>query len=386
MRLERLSTDSAGAHLARSVVDPEGKVLLAAGSRLTARYVERLLARGVLSVYLADDLVNDVVPDETVQRDTRAEGLRLVRGALARIDRPGRPGLATAACQALLSEILDGVWRNHGLSVDLGEIRRVSPYTFAHSVRSMVVAVLLGAVHGLDRTQLRMLGTGTLLQDIGIVRYVELIAQPRPLTLDELVLLQRHAEDGYHYLREEAGVGLLVAHVAYQHHERLDGSGYPRGLGGDEMHTFARVAAVADVYDALTADRPFKPGMPAHEAMSVLRGMAEDKLDPEFVRHLSEQVAVYAAGTTVLLGGGELAVVLDPAGSGPGRPVVRILTDGSRRLAAPRDVDLGLDPAGRAVRQVLPDLPAALRRYAGARQRGGREEEAAAAGRSPQGP
>lgn len=359
----RLSPEIAGDYLARSVVDSDGKVLLAAGSQLTSRYVERLLARGVVSVYLTEDAGAEVVSDEAQQSDARSEAVRLAREALGRASRPERRGLPAAACMQVLGEVMDTVWRNHGLSVDLSEIRRASPYTFAHSVHVAVTALLIGQAHGLRRSDLPVVTAGALLQDIGIVRYADLIRQPRPLTPEEFVELQRHTEDGYRYLRDEAGVDLLVAHVAYQHHERLDGSGYPRGLAGEDIHVFARIAAVADVYDALTADRPFKAGMPPHEAMGVLRGMAEDKLDAELVRHLSEQIAVYAAGTPVLLSSGELAVVMAPGGGGPSLPVVRIIADETLRVTLPREVDLGSDAARRSIRQVLPDNPRLLRRH-----------------------
>lgn len=362
MRLLRLTGAIAGQRLARSVVDANGQVLLTAGAELTGRYIERLAARGVTTVYLADDLSADIVPDEAVQMETRSAAIRLVREIMAEAERSDRAGSLVPALAGVVGEIMDALWRQQGLAVELGELRRGSAYTFAHSIKVGIGALLLGQAKGLSRARLMDLGLGALLQDIGLVAYADLIRQPRPLTPEECGRLQRHAEEGYQYLKDKAGVGLLAAHVAYQHHERLDGSGYPRGLYGEEIHTFARITAVVDVYDALVADRPFRAGMPPHAAMGILIGMAGDKLDPALARLYSEQVAVFAVGSPVILSGGELALVVAQGRGGPGRPVVRILTDVALRLIPPQEIDLGADAAGRSIRQNLADYPASVRR------------------------
>jgi len=357
VRLVQLTPELEDGCLARSVVDPAGNLLLAAGSRLNGRYVQRLLARGVVSIYLADDADQDVVSDEALQRDGRAAAAALAQEALDRADRAERPGLGIAICAQIVGEVQDEVWRNQGLAVALGEVRRASPSTFDHSVQVCVLALLVGQAQGLDRRLLPPLTMGALLQDVGIAAHGDLVRQSRPLTPDEFAALQGHTADGYRLLHEQAGLDLQVAIVAAQHHERLDGSGYPRGLRGGGIHVFARIAAVADVYDALVADRPFKPGLPPQEAMGVLRGMAGDKLDGDCVRRLSEQVGVYAVGSPVLLQSGELAVVIGPGASGAARPVVQLLTDPGRRPVPKSEVDLGQEGPDRAIRQVLPDAP-----------------------------
>ena len=362
MRLVHLSPELDGAVLARAVMDAHGKVLLAAGSQLSKRYIERLQARGVHTVYLADEPTEDVVSDEALRAEARSHAEALVHDSSARASRGERGGLPAGPPQEIMNEIVENLWRHQGLSVDLSEMHRQIPYTFTHSVNVALLSLSLGQAYGLPRAELLLLGTGAMLQDVGIVRYADLIRQPRPLQPDEFIQLQRHTDEGFRYLRDEAGLELLVAHVAYQHHERMDGSGYPRGLVAEEIHVFARIAAVADVYDALVADRPHKAGMPPHEAMSVLRGMGEDKLDMALVRRLSENLAVYATGSPVLLTSGEVGVVMAQGSSGSAFPVVRIVADESLRVLAPRDVDLGADPARRAVKAVLPDYPRIVRR------------------------
>lgn len=362
MRLVHLSPEVEGSFLARAVVDSGGKVLLAAGSQLSKRYIERLQARGVHTVYLADEPTEDVVPDEALRAEARGHAHRVLEDAAARALRGEKGGLPAGPLQEIMTEIVETLWTHQGLAVDLSEMHRQIPYIFTHSVNVALLSLLLGRAHGLPRAELLLLGTGAMLQDIGIGRYAELIRQPRALQPEEFVQLQRHPEEGYRYLRDEAGLDLLIAHVAYQHHERLDGSGYPRGIAAEEIHLFGRIAAVADVYDALVADRPHKSGMPPHEAMSVLRGMGEDKLDIGLVRRLSENLAVFATGSPVVLNSGEVGVVMAQGRRGNAFPIVRVVADEALRVVPPRSVDLGSDPAGRTVRNVLSDYPRILRR------------------------
>ncbi len=356
MRLAHLSADLAGETLARTVLGSDYQVLLVAGVRLTPRYIQQLRARGVQTVYLVDDLSEAVVPEAAVQLETREHAAVLVRHALARAEANDPQGLPLAELEAVLNEILEELWRNQGLAVDLGEIRRSSPYTFGHAVDCTVLALVLGQARGLPAGHLRLLGTGVMLMDIGMAHYGHLVSRPGALSPQEFAELQAHTERGFQFLRKEAGLPLLAAHVAYQHHERQDGSGYPRGLYAEDIHLFGRMAAVTDVFDALRSDRPFKLGMPAADAMGVLRALGENKLDGDLVRLLSQRVAVYATGTPVLLTSGELGVVLGQTAAG-GAPLVRVVADPSLRVVTPFELDLGADIEGRGVRTVLPDYP-----------------------------
>ncbi len=362
MRLARLDMRLDGEVLARAVLGPDGHLLLVAGARLTPRYIQRLQDRGVEGVYIADDLSADIVPDVALQRETRREAVLLIREAIARAEAQDPRGVPLRGLRDVLEEILDQVWRNQGLAVDLGEVRSNTPYAFSHSLECAVLALLLGESLGLTPRRLRLLGTGVLLQDIGMARYGDLVARPGSLTPAEFDRLKGHTLEGYRFLRQDVGLPVLTAHVALQHHERLDGSGYPRGREGKAVHLFGRIAAVADVYAALRAKRPFREAMPATEAMRTLRGMAGSQLDPEVVRLLSERVAVYGVGTPVLLSSGELAVVVAQGKAGPGLPRVRVIATPALRVCAPWELELGTDPDKRAIRTVLPDYPESILR------------------------
>jgi HD-GYP domain-containing protein (c-di-GMP phosphodiesterase class II) len=253
-----------------------------------------------------------------------------------------------------VDDILADLRSAGGSVVTLVALRRATEYTFVHSVNVCVLSLLVGLQFGYDRTALRQLGIGALLHDVGKVFCTDLAEKPGPLTEEEWVRMKRHPWDGWDMLRRHPEVHLFSAHVALQHHERLDGSGYPRGLTADQILAFARIAAVADVYDAMTADRPYRQAFPPHEAMRALLREAGSKFDPDAVRHLAARLAVYPNGTIVRLTSGELAVVSDQGGH-PDLPVVRVVADSHQDPVPPFQVALAADP--RRIQAILTAWP-----------------------------
>ena len=156
------------------------------------------------------------------------------------------------------------------------------------------------------------LSTGALLHDLGMVcvdpRILEL---PRKLTEEEMVAVREHTNFGFQLLRSERDLSILVAHTAYQHHERMDGSGYPKGLVGDEIHLFGKIVAVADSYETMTSGRVYRKAMWSHEAIRQLRESAPEKYDPEVVAAMERSIASYPVGSVVVLNTHEEAVVVD---------------------------------------------------------------------------
>jgi HD-GYP domain-containing protein (c-di-GMP phosphodiesterase class II) len=134
---------------------------------------------------------------------------------------------------------------------------------------------------------------------------------------------------------------LFSAHIALQHHERWDGKGYPRGLTGEDIHEYARIVAVADVYDALLADRPYRSGYTVNQALTIMKRMAGIHLDPKCLMALIANIAIYPIGSLVELNNGSIGIVVDVNKEIPTRPVVKILYDPcNRRLHHGHEVDL----------------------------------------------
>lgn len=348
-----------GRALGRTIVSATGQVLLRRGVVLTPGYLQALRGLGYGAVYVEDPLVPDVELEEAVSVETQSRAQRAVREAFAQVQRAGDAAQARLGSLRVAADAVDaivGELKSSGAVVTLVALRGATEYTFVHSVNVCVLCVLMGMQLGYDAVSLRQLGLGALLHDIGKVFCADLAEKPGKLTDEDWVRMKRHPWDGFEMLRSHPEVHLYSAHIALQHHERLDGSGYPRGLTGDRILPFARIAAVADVYDAVTADRPYRAGRPPHEAMGILQAEAGTKFDADVVYRLARRLAVYPNGSVVRLNTGELAVVL-AQGLSPDLPRVRVVADRQLHPVAPQELDL--DGDRRRIATLLMDWPAA---------------------------
>jgi HD-GYP domain-containing protein (c-di-GMP phosphodiesterase class II) len=246
----------------------------------------------------------------------------------------------------------------------LNSLKSHDNYTFCHSVDVAITALLLGKKLFFSRDQLKALGVGCILHDVGKV-FVDhdLLVKPGRLSADEFEKIKQHPTMGYELLRKQMQGDALPKHVALQHHERQDGTGYPRGLHGgnrvardararfDARHMvlIAEVAAVADIYDALASDRPYRPGLPPEEIVRIMSDMRETHLNAEVLDTFMSVFPQYPAGVDLVVTGGRYegfrGVVLATNKRAIDRPRIRLTLDRrGDRLAPPMEIDLASEP------------------------------------------
>ncbi len=224
--------------------------------------------------------------------------------------------------------MVDEVCANRNLLIHLTDIRAYDDYTFIHSVSVSILAVFAGIGLGYGESKLKELALGGLLHDVGKMFVPkEILNKPAKLTEDEMEIMKGHSLLGFELLRKNPEVSLLVAHMAFQHHERPNGSGYPRGLQGDEIHEYANIIAIADVYDALISDRPYRRGIMPHEAYEVLLELTRTQLDLNILKVLFNYVAIFPVGSLVQINTGEIGVVIKVRQQFPLNPQIRIILD-----------------------------------------------------------
>ncbi|MBI2400891.1 MAG: HD-GYP domain-containing protein, partial [Deltaproteobacteria bacterium] len=237
----------------------------------------------------------------------RGEAELLVREFLqnARLGKDVDTGKVTGT----VGRMVDSVFRNQDALTSLARLKSFDDYTFAHCVNVCILSLALGRQMGLERADLEDLGTGAILHDIGKMLVPDkVLNKPGKLTDEEFAIMKTHAELGGDML-SGAKINEAAMLVALQHHERYDGSGYYKGLAKSEIHIFARIAAVADVYDAMTSKRVYQPGMVPEEALKRLYLMRGTHFQPEIVETLIKCLGIYPIGTFVELNTGELAIV-----------------------------------------------------------------------------
>ncbi|MEW5762813.1 MAG: HD domain-containing phosphohydrolase [Bacillota bacterium] len=321
-----------GMKVGRPVYNSRGILLLAAGTVLSRRTILKLKSLGIPALYIDDGLLPDISVDDVISDDVRVQAIRRVRCLLeAGIEElpVGRAIIKVREMAQTVNEIIDQLLSQQSLAVNLVDIRSIDDYTFGHSVNVCVLALLTGITLGFNRARLFHLGMGALLHDIGKLKIPrEILNKPDFLTGEEFEIVKRHTTCGYELLKRLPEVSETAARVAYEHHERHLGQGYPQGLRGEEIHAFARITAVADVFDALTADRVYRRGFPVHEAYEMIAGSGNFLFDFPVVQAFLYNIAAYPVGTIVALSNGEVGVVTETARGLSLYPRVRILFDG----------------------------------------------------------
>ncbi|MDD2619623.1 MAG: HD-GYP domain-containing protein [Syntrophomonadaceae bacterium] len=310
--------------LARAIHNSDGRILLHANMLINESYIYRLQAAGILSVYVKDKYCNDLEIQDVVSEQTRIETVKVLKDNFNQLEKQHKMNIRMV--RNMVDHIVDELLINKDILVNLTDIRSFDDYTFAHSVNVCVLSIMTGITLQYNSLKLMELGMGALLHDIGKTRIDRSILQkPDDLTREEWNEVKQHSEYGFDILRKYDDLSLLSAHVAFQHHERWDGHGYPRKLAGENIHEYARIVAVADVYDALLADRPYRPGYSVNQAILVLKRMAGIYLDANCINALLANISTYPIGCIIELSTGEIGIVVDVNKEMPARPVIRLI-------------------------------------------------------------
>lgn len=359
----------------------EGHMLLGPGVALTAEYISRLEHLGYCAVWIDDEDTRDIPYADTLSEATRlaatnavqdtfvltsreADKLRTVsrdevrktlenRGFHQVFENSGAIERLTGQVDAVVGEVLD-----RAVLTGLGSLRTHNSYTYQHCLDVAVTAAMLGRLIGYDRETLKRLAVGCILHDIGILfANTALTERPGARAGEEEDRVKEHAVLGYLFIRDSLKLGALPAHVAYQHHERQDAQGYPRGLSGrnriargSEVHVpgriepLAEIAAVADLHDTLSADRPWRRRLPPDQVWQAIADAAGQHLNREVVEAFLAVLPPYPLGTQVQVTEGRWAghggVVARVPHHRMDAPLVRLLTAPDGKRIEPVELDL----------------------------------------------
>ncbi|MBL3555984.1 MULTISPECIES: HD-GYP domain-containing protein [Marinobacter] len=238
-----------------------------------------------------------------------------------------------APIHQLADELQSSIFRNANALSCLGRIRAKDNYLLEHSVNLSVLMSLFGNYRKLPADALHQTIVGALLHDIGkILTPDEILHKPGRLTPEEFEVMKAHARHSRDILTATEGIGELAIMTAAEHHERLDGSGYPEGLKGDEISEYGRMVAITDVYDAITSDRVYHKGMTPTQGLKKLLEWSNGHLDPALVKEFIRCVGLYPIGSLVLLESGRLGVVVETNEDDQRLPVVRVMYNTRFRL------------------------------------------------------
>jgi putative nucleotidyltransferase with HDIG domain len=252
----------------------------------------------------------------------------------------GRPDATVA--RTMIDGLAQAVAQNRTALLALTTLKNYDNYTFTHMVNVSILTMGQARGLGMDAPLLREFGLAALMHDIGKVRTpIDILNKPDKLTDAEFAIMKRHTVDGAEILRMTPEVPALAPVVAFEHHLRIDGSGYPDGVSRSSLNIGTMLCSIADVYDAMRSQRRYQQSFPTDRILAVLKRNDGTQFDQHLVRRFVQLIGIYPVGTLVRLNTGEVAVVMNVYAPDPYRPHVRILIDrDGKRLDLPFELNL----------------------------------------------
>ena len=325
MRQVSVNSLTIGDILGKTIYSSSGRILLGRGVKLTPLLIAKLRDMGISILYIEDDRFNDVMVEDVISEEHR-------RGAMDILEKSTRSvklgkNLDCFELRKVINKIVEEILFKKDILVNMMDMRSKDNQMFAHSVNVCVLSTVLGKAMSLDREQLETLANGAIMHDIGKVHLDSKLFLGGDLTPAEEEILHTHTTLGFEELKKRKDLNLIIAHIAFQHHEHMNGTGYPRHLKAAEIHPLAQIVGIADFYDRFTSDYGAEKRIMPHEACEILMGLAGTLYPLEMIRLFLKNIAAYPTGASVQLNTGEIGVVVDQNLSMPTRPVVRVFDE-----------------------------------------------------------
>lgn len=345
MRPIDLEKAQPGQILGKSIFTADGRVLLREGTTLTERYLKALREMQFGFIYVVDPRLPDIELQDVIPEQLRQEAVTTIKRAFGDIS---KCGVNLQAISEVTTRIVESIMANDALIIQMADLKSHDTYTFSHSVNVCVIGTILGVQLGLDERKLKDLALGLMLHDIGKMQVPEsILRKPGRLTEEEYITMQDHARSGFDMLRSIQTLSAHAKIVVLQHHEKYDGTGYPKGLKGNDIHLNGQIGAIADVYDALTSDRIYRKRYLPHEAIEYLMTQADRHFSLELVTSFISTIAPYPPGTMLKLSSGETGIVTEVDMRLASRPILTLVQDANGKdLSKPfPTLDLRMAPS-----------------------------------------
>lgn len=318
---------TAGMKIDQSIVDRLGRVLVARGSVLDDYVIESLLKLGIMNVYIQEgemdpEEANIVISEEAqrnIEKHTTVDRSKVTLSASVKkrvaegiqyIYSSSDSEHLAKATDSITNDLLNAIDTNDAIAIDIGELKTSDEYTFKHSVDVATIAMILAKQQGLERKAIYEIGVAGLLHDLGKTKIpLEILNKPEKLNDNEFEVMRQHSVFGYRMVKDKHEFSNEVALAVLQHHEKINGRGYPLGMTEEQITPYAKILSVADIYDALVTTRPYKQAFSQRDAVEMIMSMTGE-LDMKAMRSFLESMILYPVGSIVELSNGEKAKVV----------------------------------------------------------------------------
>lgn len=320
-----------GMKIDQSLVDKTRRVLIARGTVLNAYLIDSMRRIGIAGVYIRegeDEESSLAVKEIQITKETQAKIDRLtvadcnkvtlsesvkqrVQEGISYLYSNSNSENFADTSKDIATELLKAIDDNEALAVDISMLKVSDEYTFKHSVDVATMAMVVAKKIGLSNEEVYDIGVAGLLHDIGKSKIpMELLNKPGKLTEEEFEIMKQHSVYGYNILKDSKGIKDSIKIAVLQHHEKINGQGYPYGLKASKICPFAKILTVVDIYDALVTDRPYKEAFSQRDAVEMLMAMTYE-LDMGVLRGFLRSVILYPVNCVVQLSNGEYAKVVE---------------------------------------------------------------------------
>ena len=342
-----------GMIVGRTIYNKRGEEQLKEGVVLDQDYISLLVSSGVSFVMVDDGIPFQLQePSDVISRQTRSLAVEQMKRVLLEARESGRLLVEPQALYGTVGEFIRQLLANRDVIFNLVDMRMMDDYLFAHSVNVCVLSVMTGITMGYDRSDLELLGIGALLHDLGKIKMPdEILNKPSSLNEKEWETIKMHTIFGYEIITEAGTLDETIAVIALQHHENYDGTGYPLGLPNEQITEFAQIVAIADKFDAITAERCYRKAFPPIEAYEMCEASLNYYVKESVARAFIYNIAAYPANTVVELSNGMIGVTTKTYKGNSLFPLVKVYCDKNKNvMAAPVHVPLYKSEGLRIVR------------------------------------
>lgn len=343
MRFVPASCLREGMQIAKTLYGKYGEMLLIVGVVLNDRYIDSIQRLNYPGVYIEDDLSKDIEIVSVISDELRIETMNGVKKLFSEANSKKNRVQKSEEIKKLIDTIVDELLENSSMMINMIDLKCFDNYTYLHSVNVAVLSIVTGIAMGLDKLTLSRLGLSAILHDIGKVFISKkIVNKPDVLTTEEFEEMKRHSQLGFTYTKEKFKLPTASYMGIIDHHEKYNGSGYPEGKQGERISLFGRIIALADIYDALTSERPYRKAMSPSESIEYVMGNLGTIFDPVLTSIFLRKIAPYPVGTLVKLSNSCTAIVLENYETNSLRPRVRVIRKGTEDVA-PVELDLAND-------------------------------------------
>jgi len=328
--------------LAKTIYNSNGNILLRNGTTLTTSLLEKVKAAGVTTVYI-DDGYSDVEIEDVIKPELRHAAVKTIKETFKTIEQDIASKMDAGlelnkrlkvkvmnkyleSLKGVSDSIIEDILKSHNLLINVIDIKHLGDYAYEHALNVAILSLITGIELRMKKHDLYTLFTGAILHDLGKVFIdQEILEAGDDLSEEQLELYQTHPQQGYNYVKDNKGFSATSKIVILQHHEHYDGTGFPNGTPGDNIHKNARIVAVCNTYDKMVSDAPGSPAIPANEAIEYIMGNAGTKFDFDIANIFVRKINPYPIGTLVDLSSDQTAVVIGTNADYPLRPIVQVL-------------------------------------------------------------